>query len=172
MLEAIGSATRTINFATYVYWTGSIAPEFAEALAERAEAGVEVNVLLDAVGAAKMDRGLIDRLEEAGAKVAWFRPPKWYTLHKLNNRTHRKILVIDGRVGLPRRPRPAQAHADAPISATARPPAVMGRRPAGSFASWRPHYESVPVERISGTGGRSEPRCPTLTPSVAGTAAP
>ncbi|HEY4790898.1 MAG TPA: phospholipase D-like domain-containing protein, partial [Actinomycetes bacterium] len=99
MLEAIRSAERSINFATYVYWTGSIAPEFAEALAERAEAGVEVNVLLDAVGAAKMDRTLIDRLTDAGAKVAWFRPPKWYTLHKLNNRTHRKILVVDGRVG-------------------------------------------------------------------------
>src|SRR5215218_1472904 len=100
MLEAIRSATRSINFATYVYWTGSIAPEFAEALAERAEAGVEVNVLLDAVGAAKMDRALIDRLDAAGAKVAWFRPPKWYTLHKLNNRTHRKILVVAGGVGI------------------------------------------------------------------------
>ena len=99
MLEAIRSARQTINFATYVYWTGSIAPEFADALAERAKAGVEVNVLLDAVGAAKMDRSLIDQLEDAGAKVAWFRPPKWYTLHKLNNRTHRKILVVDGRVG-------------------------------------------------------------------------
>jgi cardiolipin synthase len=99
MLEAIRSAEHTINFATYVYWTGSIAPEFAGALAERAEAGVQVNVLLDAVGAAKMDHSLIEQLEEAGAKVAWFRPPKWYTLHKLNNRTHRKILVVDGRVG-------------------------------------------------------------------------
>jgi cardiolipin synthase len=99
MLEAIRSAERTVNFATYVYWTGSIAPEFAEALAERAEAGVEVNVLLDAVGAAKMARSLIELLERSGATVAWFRPPRWYTLHKLNNRTHRKILVVDGRVG-------------------------------------------------------------------------
>jgi cardiolipin synthase A/B len=99
MLEAIRSAEQTVDFATYVYWTGSIAPEFAAALAERAEAGVEVNVLLDAVGAAKMDRALVAQLERAGAKVAWFRPPKWYTLHKLNNRTHRKILVVDGRVG-------------------------------------------------------------------------
>jgi cardiolipin synthase len=99
MLDAIRSATETINFATYVYWTGSIAPEFAEALAERAEAGVEVNVLLDAVGAARMDRTLAERLERAGAKVAWFRPVRWWTLHKLNNRTHRKILVVDGRVG-------------------------------------------------------------------------
>jgi cardiolipin synthase len=99
MLEAIREAERTIDFATYVYWTGTIAPKFAEALAERASAGVEVNVLLDAVGAARMDRGLVDRLERAGATVAWFRPPRWYTMHKLNNRTHRKILVVDGRVG-------------------------------------------------------------------------
>jgi cardiolipin synthase len=99
MLAAIRSATRTINFATYVYWTGSIAPEFAHALAERAEHGVEVNVLLDAVGAARMDRSLVALLEGAGATVAWFRPPRWYTLHKQNNRTHRKILVVDGRIG-------------------------------------------------------------------------
>jgi cardiolipin synthase len=99
MLEAIRAARQTIDFATYVYWTGSIAPQFADALAERASAGVSVNVLLDAVGAAKMDRSLVERLEAAGAKVAWFRPPRWYTLHKLNHRTHRKILVVDGRIG-------------------------------------------------------------------------
>jgi cardiolipin synthase len=99
MLEAIRAARETVDFATYVYWTGSIAPEFADALAERAAAGVVVNVLLDAVGAAKMDPALVERLEAAGATVAWFRPPRWYTLHKLNNRTHRKILVVDGRVG-------------------------------------------------------------------------
>ena len=99
MLEAIRAARQTIDFATYVYWTGSIAPEFADALAERASAGVAVNVLLDAVGAAKMDRALVERLEAAGARVAWFRTPRWYTLQKLNNRTHRKILVVDGGVG-------------------------------------------------------------------------
>jgi cardiolipin synthase A/B len=99
MLAAIRAAEQTVSFATYVYWTGSIAPEFAAALAERAEAGVQVNVLLDAVGAAKMERRLVALLQRAGAEVAWFRPPKWYTLHKLNNRTHRKILVVDGRVG-------------------------------------------------------------------------
>jgi cardiolipin synthase A/B len=99
MLAAIRSAERTVDFATYVYWTGSIAPQFADALAERARAGVEVNVLLDAVGAARMDRALVTQLEAAGATVAWFRPARWWTLHKLNNRTHRKILVADGRVG-------------------------------------------------------------------------
>jgi cardiolipin synthase A/B len=99
MLAAIQAAERTVDFATYVYWTGSIAPQFADALAERARAGVEVNVLLDAVGAAKMDRALVEQLQAAGATVAWFRPVRWWTLHKLNNRTHRKILVVDGRVG-------------------------------------------------------------------------
>lgn len=99
MLDAIRSAARTIDFATYVYWTGSIADEFVDALEERARAGVEVNVLLDAVGAAKMDRALVDRLRAAGVVVAWFRPPRWYSTHKLDNRTHRKILVVDGRVG-------------------------------------------------------------------------
>jgi cardiolipin synthase len=99
MLDAINAAEETVDFATYVYWTGSIAPEFADALAARARAGVEVNVLLDAVGAAKMEEELIDRLEQSGATVAWFRPVRWWTLNKLNNRTHRKILVVDGRVG-------------------------------------------------------------------------
>src|SRR5919106_1260117 len=99
MLDAIRNAKHSVDFATYVYWTGSICPEFAEALIERANAGVEVNVLLDAVGAAAMDRELVSALEKAGARVAWFRPVRWFTMHKLNNRTHRKILVVDGRVG-------------------------------------------------------------------------
>lgn len=99
MLEAIRGAERCIDFATYVYWTGGIAEEFVVALEDRARVGVEVNVLLDAVGAARMDRTLAARLEDAGATVAWFRPPRWYTTHKMDNRTHRKILVVDGRVG-------------------------------------------------------------------------
>jgi len=99
MLDAIKAAKQTVDFATYVYWTGSIAPKFANALAERARAGVEVNVLLDAVGAAKMERELVEQLETAGARVAWFRPVRWWTLHKLNNRTHRKLLVVDGQLG-------------------------------------------------------------------------
>ena len=99
MLDAIRGAQQTIDFATYVYWTGSIAEEFVVALEERARAGVEVDVLLDAVGAAKMERALVRRLEDAGVVVAWFRPPRWYSTHKLDNRTHRKILVVDGAIG-------------------------------------------------------------------------
>jgi len=99
MLEAMRSATSTLNLLTFVYWTGSIAPQVAEAVCERAKAGVRCNVLLDALGAFRIERKLIDDMRECGAHVAWFRPPRWYTLHKLNNRTHRKILVVDGRVG-------------------------------------------------------------------------
>ena len=99
MLEAIGSARECINFSTYIYWTGDIAPQFADALATRASEGIEVNVLLDAQGCAKMDRGLIKQMQTAGATVIWFRPPHWYNLQKLNKRMHRRLLIVDGKVG-------------------------------------------------------------------------
>jgi cardiolipin synthase A/B len=99
MLEAIGSARECINFSTYIYWTGNIAPQFADALAVKASQGVEVNVLLDAQGCAKMDRGLIERMRAAGATVIWFRPPHWYNLQKVNKRMHRRLLIVDGKVG-------------------------------------------------------------------------
>jgi cardiolipin synthase len=67
MLEAIGAAQECINFSTYIYWTGDIAPQFADALATRASEGVEVNVLLDAQGTAQMDRALI-RPESASSE--------------------------------------------------------------------------------------------------------
>lgn len=98
MLEAIASAERSINFETYVYWSGDIGQQFAEALAERARAGVEVNVLLDWQGSVPMDREMIDAMIAAGAQVERFRPIEWHTLDKLNNRTHRKLLIVDGRV--------------------------------------------------------------------------
>jgi cardiolipin synthase A/B len=99
-LDTIGTARRCINLLTFVYWRGEIAEQVADRLAERARAGVEVNVLLDAFGTAKMDRRLLRRLADAGATVARFRPIKPYALSRLNNRTHRKILVADGAVGM------------------------------------------------------------------------
>lgn len=99
MLEAIRDAKHSINFLTFVYWTGDIAREFAEALAAAAERGVEVRVLLDAFGAAKMPRELMERMEAGGCRVRLFHSVRWYTLRRFNNRTHRKVLVVDGRVG-------------------------------------------------------------------------
>jgi len=75
-----------------------VASAFTEALAERARAGVEVNVVLDGWGSAKLDQGTVGTLEEAGVHVAFFRPPKWHTVHKLNNRMHRRLLIVDGRI--------------------------------------------------------------------------
>jgi cardiolipin synthase A/B len=99
MLEAIRQAQVSINFETYVYWSGRIADEFADALIERAQAGVEVRVMLDWVGSIPMEAGLVQRMEAAGVRIVRFRPLHWYTLDRINNRTHRKFLIVDGRIG-------------------------------------------------------------------------
>jgi len=99
MLDAIGSAQSTIDLSSYIVWPGEITDEFTQALCERARAGVEVNVVVDAYGSAKLDRDTVHALEEAGATVAFFRPPAWYNVDKLNNRMHRRLLVVDGHIG-------------------------------------------------------------------------
>lgn len=99
MLAAIRAARISITFETYIYWSGDIGRAFAEALAERARQGVKVHVLLDWVGSAKMDDSLVAMLTQAGVQVRRFHPPHWSHLGRLNNRTHRKLLVFDGRVG-------------------------------------------------------------------------
>ena len=99
MLEAIRGAERTINFETYIYWSGDIGREFSEALSERARAGVKVNVVIDWVGGMKMDAGVATRMKAAGVRVQYYRPLAWYNLSRINKRTHRKLLVVDGRLG-------------------------------------------------------------------------
>jgi cardiolipin synthase len=99
-LETIERAERTVNLLTYVYWRGDIARDVAGLLCRRAREGVEVNVLLDWVGTAKMESELLDRMRDAGVCVAKFRPLKPYAIRRLNNRTHRKLLIADGRVGM------------------------------------------------------------------------
>ena len=99
MLEAIRAARRTICFETYIYWSGAIGGEFAEALSERARAGVAVHVVLDWVGSGKMDETLLEEMREAGVQVVKYHPLRWYSLGRLNNRTHRKLLIVDGRIG-------------------------------------------------------------------------
>ena len=99
MLAAIRAAQSTITFETYIYWSDSIGREFVDALQERARAGVRVHVLLDWVGSLKMEQALIDEMKETGVQVERFHEPEWRQWNKLNNRTHRKLLVVDGRVG-------------------------------------------------------------------------
>jgi cardiolipin synthase len=95
MLDAIAAAEHTIDFLTFVYWTGEIGSEFAQRLSERARAGVRVRVLLDAWGAHPMDRALIGEMEGSGVVVRWFRPLSRFRIGTLNHRTHRKVLIAD-----------------------------------------------------------------------------
>ncbi|MGH8078114.1 MAG: phospholipase D-like domain-containing protein, partial [Lysobacter sp.] len=99
MLAAVSAAQKTITFETYIYWSGEIGQQMADALSERARAGVKVNVMIDWVGSIKMETSLLEAMEAAGVVVHRYRPLHWYNLGRLNNRTHRKLLVVDGRIG-------------------------------------------------------------------------
>ncbi|RDZ26172.1 phospholipase D-like domain-containing protein [Lysobacter silvisoli] len=99
MLQAIRSARRTITFETYIYWSGETGREFSRALSERARAGVQVYLTVDWLGSAKMDEDQIEEMERAGVRIRQYRPLAWYNLDRVNNRTHRKLLVVDGTVG-------------------------------------------------------------------------
>lgn len=99
MLEGIRQAQRTLTFETFIYWSGSIGRKFSEALAERARAGVRVHVLLDWVGSVKVDEALVARMRAAGVEVERFHRPHWSHLPRFNNRTHRKLLIVDGELG-------------------------------------------------------------------------
>ena len=99
MLEAIRSARRSINYEGYIFWAGTTGQAFADALCKRAGAGVPVRLLLDWAGSQKLGDSLERQMRAAGVQIVWFRPLRWYNLDRLNHRTHRKLLVVDGRVG-------------------------------------------------------------------------
>lgn len=99
MLAAIREAKETITFETYIYWSESIGNEFSQALSERARAGVKVHLMLDFMGSMKMDNKLVDEMKKAGVQVQRYHKPVWWKLARMNNRTHRKLLVIDGKIG-------------------------------------------------------------------------
>jgi cardiolipin synthase len=99
MLDGIRSARKTITFETFIYWSGEIGEQIAQALADKAREGVAVHVLLDWLGSSKMDKRYLELLREAGAQVIQYHKPHWTGLGRMNDRTHRKLLVIDGHVG-------------------------------------------------------------------------
>lgn len=102
MLQAIASAQQTVTFETFIYWSGEIGDRFVDALCERAQAGVKVHVIVDAVGGGRMKSDYFRRMEEAGVEVARYHKLRWYdltTAARLNYRTHRKLLIVDGRIG-------------------------------------------------------------------------
>ncbi len=99
MLTAIRHASKTITFANYVYEDGAIAQKMADALAERCRAGVEVNVLLDAVGSGHMPGRYKTTLRDAGCHLAFYHTLSAVAIKRFNHRNHRRILVVDGRIG-------------------------------------------------------------------------
>jgi len=98
-LEAIRNAKHNINIEAYIFQKGRVAGRFIEALIERAEAGVKVSLVIDAIGSFATWDSYLKRLREAGARVERYHPIRWYTLPRINNRTHRTLIIVDGRVG-------------------------------------------------------------------------
>ena len=99
MLAAIRGARETITFETYIYWSGTIGAEFAEAFIERARAGVRVHVLIDWWGGEDIQERYRASMQAAGVEVGVYNPLRLASLARMNNRTHRKLLVVDGKVG-------------------------------------------------------------------------
>jgi cardiolipin synthase len=99
MIGAINGARRRVSMETYIYEKGTVGDEFSAAFEAAAKRGVQVNLVVDALGADKIPKEWRQRLVDAGVRIGDFGQPKWYTLEELNYRTHRKILVVDGAIG-------------------------------------------------------------------------
>lgn len=98
-LEAIRNARHHINLEAYIFSKGKITKRFIEALADRARAGVQVHLLIDAVGSFLTSNNYLKELIDAGGQVAWYHPFTWHTWPQMNNRTHRELLIVDGEIG-------------------------------------------------------------------------
>jgi len=96
MLKAIESAERSVTFETFIYWEGEMVQKFADALAEKARQGVKVHVLMDGIGCDCVDRDALRRMVDAGVELEIYHAANFA---RVNHRTHRKLLVIDGTVG-------------------------------------------------------------------------
>ena len=98
MLGALRDAKTSITFETYIYWSSTIGKEFEMAFADAARRGVQVKVLVDWIGGELAQAGL-ERMRASGVEVRLYNPPRWNILGRFNNRTHRKLMVVDGRIG-------------------------------------------------------------------------
>lgn len=98
-LAAIRAAQKSVNLEAYIFQKGEVTKRFVEALTDRARAGVEVRLVLDAIGSFATWESYFKELRAAGGRVCWYHPLRWATIARLNNRTHREIIVVDGEVG-------------------------------------------------------------------------
>jgi len=95
-LESVKSARSSIHLEAYIFANGKVTDSFMDAMEERARAGVEVRIVVDAIGSATFSSERIDKLRAAGGKFEWYGPLRWYSWPRLNNRTHRELLIVDG----------------------------------------------------------------------------
>ncbi|HSB12746.1 MAG TPA: phospholipase D-like domain-containing protein [Blastocatellia bacterium] len=98
-LEAIGSAQHNINIEAYIFQKGKLTRRFIDALVEKARAGVQINLVADAIGSFMTWNSYFETLKAAGGRVEWYHPIRLHTLPRINNRTHRELLIVDGKVG-------------------------------------------------------------------------
>jgi cardiolipin synthase len=99
MLEDIAAAKQTVHLETFVWSGGELETRFVDALSAKAREGVKVRVLIDSLGASKATASELERLKASGAKLANYCKPRWWNWHRFNHRTHRKLLILDGRIG-------------------------------------------------------------------------
>ncbi|MDP3310625.1 MAG: phospholipase D-like domain-containing protein, partial [Polaromonas sp.] len=97
LIERIGAARQTVHFETFLWKEGRLGQRLANALSERARAGIQVRVLLDATGSKEIGKGERKQMEEAGCKVVMFHERSIYNIGVMNERDHRKLAVIDGK---------------------------------------------------------------------------
>jgi cardiolipin synthase len=98
MLDAIRGATHSINMECYIFQAGRMADQFIDALSERARNGVRVTIVVDAIGSFSLWGRQVSRLRAAGCRIESYQSFRWYSLYRINNRTHRELLIIDGRI--------------------------------------------------------------------------
>jgi cardiolipin synthase len=98
-LQAIGQARHSVNLEAYIFQKGRVTGRFLEVLSAKAREGVHVHLVLDSVGSFTTWNSYFRELALAGGRVCWYHPVRWHTLPRINNRTHRELIIVDGRVG-------------------------------------------------------------------------
>jgi len=98
-LAAIAAAQRTIHIEAFIFHPSIAGDRFVAALAEAARNGVQVRILVDAIGSFPTPDRYFDPIRANGGHVAWYQPIRWFTLKRFNNRTHRELVIVDGAIG-------------------------------------------------------------------------
>jgi cardiolipin synthase len=98
MLQDIEAARHTVHLETFVWTAGEVERQFVELLCSKAQQGVKVRVLIDALGGSRATSARLEQLRDAGVQLAHYCRPAWWNLRRFNHRTHRKLLIVDGGV--------------------------------------------------------------------------